>query len=319
MKQVLIYKMEVGTLTDLTHLTPAEIRIISENKEYTASQCQKDVRMFWVRMQNNWKNIEKRILYGDYQTHAIVNGYLSSKLQEMVDIQISYGEINRQCREGSKGNVELFISPRLGIRNIPYMKYIYRRGLQYIGNFDNLFVSCYDGYYRKNPIFENIKVDGVDISYEDFGYNGTLDEIKDGGEIKTVLHVIILVNPKKSKYLLDEKEYNINGVEKKVLLPNEKGIINNILINILGEFHLMSHVGYIEFITDEEKFPNREFTELYDLRKDIEIISKNRNYRECAFCERKEYQADLVLQNNHWYCLNWCSSTVQLLEDTPNK
>lgn len=108
-----------------------------------------DIAKFWESVAKYWNSIYAGVSKGDPAQRArcleVVNGFLSDELFKRIEIEMTYGEVNRMVLPNSKtaaALIELYISPRMLIDNVPLMEKIYDQRIK----LDNLNVVKYRSF-----------------------------------------------------------------------------------------------------------------------------------------------------------------------------
>ena len=248
---------------------------------------------------------------------------LAGELTKSVDFEITYGEINRVLLDESSNLVELYISPKLLIKNIPIMNLL----ISNAPSLPNLNIVKYRAYHLKDTVIASIEYDLSNIkdnaansatpqfhtyNYEDFGcqwFSG-VDSTDDASAQKThqfnikgmrpIINLVILVK-KNAANLLTRKPVTFimaDGKEEIIekWLPSVANVIDLFLINIIGEYNLIHNVGYIEFMPEDDPLiaPGSEFYELADLRAAFQMLNNNKHVMYCNVCGRHEFQSKVA-------------------------
>ena len=293
------------------------------------------VLKFWEQLSQTWDALYPGLINGDANALSIINSYLDY-LSNHVQLEYSFNEINRQSLTVYNGTIELYIAARLNRDNIPFMKALYNAKLP----LKNLIVSCYKAYHPSDPIIANIEFVDKDInltsinnitainittnntstnntfiaSYEDFGYQGSYGYNSDK---KPLLNIVIVVKQPLATKILKKQTINFNRPDGKmssrdIWIQDVYNPIDIFLTNIIGEYNIINHVGYIEILPEDDPSikDGSEFTELSDIKKMLEIILKQYNYNYCNYCEHNELQVDLQ-RCGKCKKIHYCSRTCQ--------
>lgn len=284
---------------------------------------------FWVSLERQWDTIHKAILEGtdgDRQRVLHLLHYFAGPLTDYIDFEITIGEYNRVVFDASKDAVELYVSPRLLVANVPIMESIITHQVK----IKNLEVFKYRSYNSKDPIIATIEYPGQPSSspaanpadtladnlessspaanadslcdtqnfeYTDFGCQHFMGI----SETKTqIINIVIYVKARAAKNLLTQKEITFIGADKqetKLLkwLPTKTNVIDILLVNIIGEYNLVHRTGYIEFLPEADPMiaAGSVFTELSDLRGAYSVLDKSSNILACSVCNRQSYQTPI--------------------------
>jgi len=272
-----------------------------------------DFESFWLKLKDSWEQIRHYIL--TQQPNIIQNimknilSFLSENISEYIGLELTYNEVNGQQLESFKGYIELYISPAHKLDNISVMKALYAKRIE----LPNLLVSCYRPFHIKDPLIQDIEYSDFKASYDNFGYQGSLAQYRSNdGRLLPILNVVILVKAPVCDKLLKKTTMTFeNEKTREVYIPNEYDAIERFLINAIGEYNILHHVGYIEFISenDEKYVPTGTFTELSDIRKDITLIINHMRYKKCNYCDHNELQTKLykcVRCQTTLYCSKQC-------------
>jgi len=234
------------------------------------------------------------MISGNSDPLNIINNVLTKDLQKYIKIEFTFREINRLPLERFANYVQIYISPSGSKDNIPYMKNLYEKRI----SLPNLIVACYSAYHPRDEAILDINYpdENFIIKYTDFGVQSTYGYSQDG---KPLLNLIILIKqPIASKIIKKEKiefKNKNNEIESRELyLPNKYNAVSLILNNIIGEYNLINHIGYIELLPEDDPLAsNSNFSELLEIREELNIILKHYNYKKCNYCEHHELQTAL--------------------------
>jgi hypothetical protein len=252
---------------------------------------------FWEKLDQYWDKIYTGIKDGTAEQRArcleVINGFLTEEQFKKIEIELTFGEVNRVSMPHAKNLVEMYISPRLRKENIPDMEELFK----FRKPLPNLHVVKYRAYNPNSEIIASVEYEDFTTKYEDFG----CQVIKEYDEekkpiISIILHVKKLIA---DKFLVKKPVTFIYPDGKKKtedkLVPNGPSVIDLFLTNILGEYNLVNHVGAIEFLVEGDPIiaNGSIFTELADLRQEILAIEKLRDVKICSHCSRRQYQCQL--------------------------
>lgn len=289
-------------------------------KQYTAltDQDQEDLeklnidpnayKMYWARVEHYWNAIYQLMLRGHPNGIKILNNLLDKSLTKYVDVEATFNEINRQELPISKGIVELYITPCLKKEAIPVMKKLYEERK----TLPNAYISCYRAFHPQDNIIAHIEFDEFKVCYEDFGYQSSISY----DETNPLLNLVILVKQPIANKILEKKTITFNKLDnttskREVWAPTKSNAPDLILLNIVGEYNLINHIGYIEFVpADDPQIVNDAvFIELADIRKELEMIFKWYNYKMCNYCSHNTLQVNIKRCSrcgSVYYCSKHC-------------
>ena len=153
--------------------------------------------------------------------------------------------------------------------------------------------------------------------YEDFGFQGHLGRDENN---KPNINITVLVKqPIASKILKIENvkfKHTDGSINSRDVWFSKHKVdpITILLSNIIGEYNLVNHVGYIEYLPEDDPLISKDsvFTELLDCRKSLDIILKHRDYKSCAYCSHLELQTCVSIcsrcKSAH-YCSKLCQKS----------
>lgn len=289
---------------------------------------------YWKKLKDMWFLLYPLLKKGDSNALQMLNAYLPPLFQNNVEIEYTFGEINRQNLEPYKNHIELYISPKLRKSNIPLIERLYNKRVA----LENTLVCKYRAYHPRDELLADIEyVETVEeqpkdlqlknaytdiihktfkACYDDFGYQGHYGYDENN---KPIINLIILVKQPLANKILKKQKVNFRTEDGKtssrdVWLPNKYNPIDLFLLNILGEYNLLKHTGYIEILPEDDPMNTKGsvFTELLDIKKSVDIVLKHYNYKLCGYCEHTELQTDLYACGK---CknINYCSKKCQQL------
>jgi len=98
---------------------------------------------------------------------------------------------------------------------------------------------------------------------------------------------------------------------REVWIQNDYFPVDIALLNILGEYNLIHHVGYIEILHEKDPLvkADAKFFELQDLKKQMDILFKHYKYKHCNYCQHNSLQTNLFKCskcNSGFYCCKIC-------------
>jgi hypothetical protein len=264
--------------------------------------------IFWENLESVWLTMYKTMINGDSKKAVqILNKLIPEADQKDIEMEITINMINSQAIEHYAGYVELYISPKMKRDAMIKMEeyYNYRKKLPY------LIVSKYKAYHKKDSVILNIKYDGFIADYNDFCYQSHigLDEERKNN----LLHMVIVVRKHLKDKIIHKKKVKFYDVkkssdnsnapssdeekkevgEREVWVENDCATIGMLLLNILGEYHLLHHVGLIEILPEDDPLisSESEFKELCELKNEIDLVAKFDHM--CNYCQHNDLQVKL--------------------------
>lgn len=271
-----------------------------------------NVKHFWNFIKSNWiKNLElySKMAVGDISVIPFLQKALG-KMAEFVDVEFTFGVKNRQELQPYFGNIELYISPKGKKENMGYVDILYDGRIK----LNKLFIAKYKAFHIKDELIKEICYTDFTIKYEDFGVHAAvgLNEEK-----QYIINLIIVVKKRISDRILEKKNITFRSDDGKsssrdVYIPVDN-VVNMFLHNVIGEYNLLKHVGYLEILPEDDellKDAPEMFTELADARKFIETIMSRYSYKECNYCSMNEVQVKLSACSR---CkkINYCNNICQ--------
>ncbi len=287
----------------------------------TTEEITKHAVAFWASVDRQWSTLYKAITQGtdnDRQRVLQLLHYFAGPLTDHIDFEITLGEVNRVMFDASKAIVELYVSPRLLLTNVPIMEAI----ILHQKRIDNLQVFKYRSYNVKDPLIANIEYENVTFEYTDFGcqhFSGVSEDKQ------PIINIVIYVRKTAADKLLTQKEVIFVGADKsetKMLkwLPTKTNVVDVLLTNIIGEYNLIHRTGYIEFLPESDPLitSGSVFTELADLRGAYAVLDKATYTLACVVCNRKSYQIPLQTCSK---CkkVKYCCKTCQIIDHPKHK
>jgi len=264
---------------------------------------------FWQLLSSQWNNLYPRIFNNDKQVLDEMQNMLGN-LSEHIELELTYGQINSLVIDGFSDIVELYISPRMKKDNIPIMNQLYNNRC----DINNLIVSKYKSYNFNNRIIKEIDFKSFKVSYDDFGFQGSIG-ISNG---MPLLNLVIVVKKSVADKILVKKTVQFidkqNKQSSRDVYMSQINAIDIFLMNILGEYHLMNHIGYIELLPSDHELITTDaiFTELKDIKKNLKLITKSYNYSECGYCSHHELQT-ILKKCGRCKKVKYCSKKCQIL------
>jgi len=274
------------------------------------------IETFWQSIQLVWKSfIKSKITEEKLANMLTYINNISPEISKRLDFELTYGEINRIYYRTAKDRIELYISPKLLKDNIPIMDKLYEKAPK----LTDLYVYKYRSYNQKDPLISDVEFPDYKYQYSDFGcqtFPGIVDKTP-------LINIVIFVKKQAAAHLLTQKEVSFINPETseqtKLLkwLPTKTNVVDILLTNIIGEYNLVNHVGYIEFLPEDDPLiaENSVFHELSDLKKAFQVI--NSTYKSCQTCGRTESQCKLLKCSN--CTVIYCSVDCQKINYSTHK
>ncbi len=276
------------------HLTAEEGKI-AEKYSYTE---------FWENLRNNWDDIKYFTEHQDNRCLSLIDQCLPDVLKPFLAFEITYNEINSQYLRSHRGLFELYISPKGRIENVPIMKALYHSRI----DMPKLIVSCYRSYHINNEMISEIKGDIV-VNRSDFAFQSSTGYISVNGKNNPVLNLVIVTKPELLKRQTVEFE---TGSSREVYMPNPAyNFIDIIFNNVIGEYNLINHIGYIEFLPNDSPQLSSEhmFAEIDEIKKELQVIHACLGIRVCNYCGHNELQNILMTCcKSIYYCSRKCQA-----------
>jgi hypothetical protein len=262
----------------------------------------KAVDTFWKNFEYAWPKYYE-ILLGDVvlNLERILNliTMLAGELTKEIDFELTYGEINRIPLPGSKNIVELYISPRLLLKNIPLVEYMF----ECAPTLPNLNIIKYRAYNHKDDLISEIEfklpTGPHTYKYGDFGCQWFSAVENDGDSMRPLINMVILVKENATNILSKRPiTFVLPDGKEQIMekwLPTNANVVDIFLVNIIGEYNLIHNVGYIEFMPEDDPLiaPGSEFHELYDLRGAFQTLNNIKQTPMCKICYRCSWQTTL--------------------------
>jgi hypothetical protein len=253
-----------------------------------------DANAFWCKVLLTQDKIYKE------RNMQLLNEYLQN---DYANLQIILSDKSHLPKYHNR--ISLHIVPN-GEKNIPLMKQLYERRVP----LNNIDVYCYRPYDNNQYVHKSITINNVTLKYSDLWFQGTIG-YKDN---KPIVNIIIVVKKEASGILKKEKVTFKNAAEtsRDVYFQTEP-LIDAYLDNIIGEYNLLNHIGYIELLPSDDPLvgPDSTFTELSDVRKLLALALKPYNYKHCSYCNYMQLQCRL-LQCTKCKSTYYCGKTCQL-------
>jgi hypothetical protein len=268
-------------------------------KPITLEQFTADISEFWQNFKGLWSSFHNQLITGDNDDRDAVvdtiNGLLSKNLSNHIKIEISIGMLNHIIFEKAKHHVELYLCPRLLFENVPIMELMYKKRIR----LPNLTVVKYKAYHPKDELIKDIETPTLKLSYIDIGCQTSMayDEQK-----LPVLNLVIYVKKPIADHLLTKQpvrfrhpDGHVETVER--WLPTDTNVIDILLLNVIGEYNFIHHIGYIDFLPEGDPLiaEGSVFNELSTIRDSLKLIHSMRKLDEiiCHTCARTTLQTDI--------------------------
>lgn len=283
-----------------------------------------DIVEFWQGIRNNFGAISNAILNGgikrgDAALVFMQTKLMSENLRKFVELEVTFGQINKQNLDSSKKLIELYISPKLNAANIPVMSAMYlcyRNG----NKIPNLNVIKYKPYHPKDAIIADIEFKAFKATYDDFGFHGSFGYSE---EKKPQMNLVIMVKQPLADQILQKKTIyfdNPNRSSRDVWMCSSSNAVDLFLINILGEYNLLHHIGYIELLPSDDPLVENTavFTELSDIKSRMVLIDKQYSYQSCDYCNRHGLTV-IMSKCSRCHSASYCSVGCQLSDYPSHK
>jgi hypothetical protein len=276
---------------------------------------------FWSKVSDNWNEIYALLSSGKLEGVSMLESYLvGTEYESKVNIECSFGEINSIHLEQCKDIVEMYLSPCFNKSNISIMEKLYNSRVK----LSNCNVNKYRAWNKNSKLIEDLYFnleteptelkaeelkaepkptelkpveDKLIVPYTSLGYQGfvSYDETKN-----PQLNIVIIVEQPLASQILTKKRIDFTSEGKQtsrdVYIQHEKyNFLDIYLNNIVGEFHFLNSIGYIELLPSDDPIITKEsvFTELVEMREDIELVLKYKNYKKCQTCSKITLQCDI--------------------------
>lgn len=149
---------------DSTHITldpdtieatmPKDVR---DNLKFTPLNSGPPEQQFWLKFSEHWDQLYTLISSTEpsvrYHALELMNGMLSEEAFKHIQLECTFGELNRTALPRAKALVELYISPRLRRDNVPLMEKYFNTRPKHL---PNLAIYKYRAYNPKDALIEDI-------------------------------------------------------------------------------------------------------------------------------------------------------------------
>jgi hypothetical protein len=296
-------------------MTTVNQECIVYNKEPTEPlahrECEKttshstNIKKFWVNFTTVWNAVRQRIVQCDTSALKIINILLTNnELVNYIMIDFTFSEINRCAVDNIDGLIEMYISPKYNIKNIPYMLELYNTAPE----LPNLIYSCYRPYNPRLEMIQSIDFGQFVVNNSDFEYVYDIVKLTDQ---RHVMNIVIRVKQPVASKILRKQKITVNSdKEREVYVSTEFNAFDIIIDRLIGEYNMIHHIGYIELYPEDDPLVvnNSRFEQLSDIKDQLEILNKMHNYIRCAFCNRHPFQKKIMACEcgNIYYCSSVC-------------
>ena len=216
-------------------------------------------KQVWKDIAAKWTTIYKLILEGNQKSIVELNDILDvnyikiddtlRSLSKFLQFSATFGRINNQILPGSENYVELYISPNGNKDYIKYMNSLYDTR----AHLSNCHIFKYHPYHPQDDLISNIEFADFTVKYDDFGYYG--EQGFDAETKMPVMNLVIVVNKTIAKHIIEETSVKFKNkdqiTERNVYLQYGYNVVDKFLLNVLGEYHLLNHTGYIEILPSD--------------------------------------------------------------------
>lgn len=297
-----------------------ELNSNAQNNVYSPTQMSEAALSFWKHFSNAWEPFMKPlILNHDTRIGTIIHDTFHEMFKDTVDVRFTVGSCNMRRLDSHKGHIEMYMSAKLDQKNISYVEALYNTAPTLSG----LNIVKFRPFHFKQDVPDQIEYGDFTVAYTDFGVQSSIG-FKDN---LPVLNIVIIVKAQIADKILAKREVKFISDDGKmssrdVWLPTVSNAADLYLLNTLGEYNLLYHVGYIEFLHENDdlaknfRFPNQDkpnaitdLDELTYLRSAIQPVVKHRNYLQCTYCDRMSIQSNIKSCagcHNRRYCGSAC-------------
>ncbi len=304
-------------------------------------------------------------LSNPYSVLKMLN-FLSERLPEEIRKHVVFactsGMINQIELDDGKDIITFHISPIGNEANLVIVDHIYNK-LTASNIHPKIMFAKYLPYNFNNEIKESIE---FEVGTDDINFNLSLNETNISSDqnkrtyklnykqlgfcsniglkstptgTRRVVNLIICVDKSIADVVLEKKTVVFeNEKSREVWFPKEfngKIPLMDMVVEVVGEYNLIHHVGYMEFLNsaelhnikyadiigrDSSDVPKNldttmnkvNFYEISDIRKDLDIVVKDYGYKQCTHCSVYDIQMKLFecekckTKNVTYYCSNLC-------------
>ena len=256
---------------------------------------------FWSKFIPYFGDLQRILLSSDerakYTALEHVNGFLGP-LKSFVELELSYGEINRQPYDTHKNLICLYLSAKTLQVNVEHVNELYRTRPDLL----NLLVIKYRAYHPLDEIPPALPINAdqtltiEDLAFHDsVSYDSAIDS-----KPTARLNLVIVIKQPKADLVLKKKTIRFRDTqeakdtkERMVYLPANL-VVDQFLLSIIGEYNLIHHIGYIEFLPSDDPLVSKsEFLPVDEIRDSLELIIKQKNYDRCNYCQMLSLQVHL--------------------------
>jgi hypothetical protein len=270
---------------------------------------------FWAKVFADWDAIYASIYTSTFDSNAF-HERLPAKYKGRVFIDITYGMCNTVPFEAHKDTVSMYLSPAFNRDNVSLVEQLYTAAYENIQpKPSNLIIAKYRMYNANNVLYDGVFNDDAKIKLTDFGYQGSVSYNNEG---RPLLNIVVIIKQPIAQKLLHKKTITFKHEDETktsrvIYMATDQNPIDKILMAIIGEYHVMHDVGYIEMLPsdDPQIVPEAEFINMENLRDQIQFITASRRNKKCNYCEHVEYQLNLTpcdKCNKVAYCCNTCKN-----------
>jgi hypothetical protein len=305
----------VNSTSSTVNSASSTVNSTSSTVNSTSSISPQTYHDYWVKVKQNWKTIYLAFTRGSQtdveQANNLLNFLLGDELSKHLEIETTVGEINRITFDNCANLIEIYISPRLNISNVPHMEKLYDAAI----DLTNTQINKYRAYNTKDTLIKDISYDDYTISYDDVGCQTNMSYNEKNN---LVINLVLYVKKTAADRILEKKKISVimpdgstSEIEK--WLPNKSTAIDILLLNVIGEYNFIHYIGYIEFIPEGDPLiaEGSIFTELKDIKTQLDIIYKASGTKTCKTCNRHKLQRSLLICTrcrDVLYCCKFCQS-----------
>lgn len=247
---------------------------------------------FWSKVENSWTRLKPKLLSNDGTALHQINIWLNQIISKKMRIFATFGMVNNLVNCDTQKFVELYISP-CDLDNTPIAKRLYATKPESL----DCIVVLYKPFLPVEIPSIITKIDNHIIQYADFGYHSIIGLTE---KQQPILHIVVSINDDIVPLVMCKQDICFRRTSRPVWLP-KNDVIYTLLYMIVGECHMLNHIGYIELQPSSVgKKDNVEFKELLYLLNDVKMIANMRDYAYCKYCNRSEIEAPRIQLNQ--YC-----------------